>query len=140
MVGYEQGTALNEINSRSLVDPSGCAKLLTRKLGLAQAGSQSVGMAGRRADQPPMLDRAAIDWFAELNRGLDDELTPEAFQPRLQSQLALIDTLALQILAQAQADFPARNAAAVRVTLSDPCRAERPLGESLLFTLEAALA
>jgi len=89
--------------------------------------------AGRRPDQPRMLDQAAMDWFAELNRGLADELTPEAFQARLQDHLGKIDTLALQIVAAAQASYPTLGAFDVRAALSDPSRANRPLGESLLF-------
>ena len=94
--------------------------------------------AGRGPDSARMLDQAAMDWFAELNRGLTDELSAKAFQARLHSHLALLDTLALQIVAHAQADFPALDDSAVRACLSDPARGDRPLGESLLFPPDGA--
>jgi flavin-dependent dehydrogenase len=97
-------------------------------------------LAGRRPDRPRMLDQAAMDWFAELNRGLADELTPEQFQARLRDHLGKLDTMALQIVAQAQGDFPALDADAVLSALSDPSRSGRPLGETLLFPPEMALA
>jgi hypothetical protein len=97
-------------------------------------------LAGRRPDQPRMLDQAAMGWFAELNRGLTDELTAAQFQARLQDHLGKLDTMALQIVAQAQGDFPELEAAAVLAALSDPSRAERPLAESLLFPASMTLS
>ncbi len=89
--------------------------------------------AGRRPDTARMLDQSALPWFAELNRGLGDTLDAAAFQQRLQHGLDQLDTLALQIVAHAQARHPQLDASAVSAHLSRPSRAGEPLGESLLF-------
>ena len=89
--------------------------------------------AGRDADGPRMLDQASLPWFAELNRSLTDRLDDAAFAQRLARNLEQLDTLALQIVAHAQARYPDLDATAVRASLSHPERAEAPLGDSLLF-------
>jgi hypothetical protein len=89
--------------------------------------------AGRLPDTPRLLDQAGLDWFAELNRGLGDTLDAAAFQARLHKHLAQLDTLALQIVAHAHATFPGLDDSAVRASLSEPARADQPLGASLLF-------
>lgn len=94
--------------------------------------------AGRDADGPRMLDQASLPWFAELNRSLTDTLDPAAFTQRLEHNLELLDRLALQIVAHAQARYPGLDATAVLAGLSDPARAEQALGESLLFPATAA--
>jgi len=96
--------------------------------------------AGRAPDGRRMLDQASLPWFAELNRGLTDRLDADAFARRLQQGLAQLDTLALQIVAYAQATHPQLDAGAVLASLSDPARAEQPLGESLLFPQMEPLA
>ncbi|HEY8356190.1 MAG TPA: tryptophan 7-halogenase [Ramlibacter sp.] len=96
--------------------------------------------AGREADRPRMLDQASLPWFAELNRSLTDKLDDTAFAERLQRNLAQLDTLALQLVAHAQASHPELDGAAVRANLSNPARAAEPLGPSLLFTAVGAAA
>jgi flavin-dependent dehydrogenase len=96
--------------------------------------------AGRVPDSRRMLDQASLPWFAELNRGLTDELDAAAFAQRLQLGLAQLDTLALQIVTHAQETHPGLDASAVLASLSDPARAAQPLGESLLFPQMEPLA
>ena len=93
--------------------------------------------AGRAPDSARMLDQASLDWFAELNRGLNDKLDAAAFGQRLEENLDMLDTLALQIVAAAQASHPQLDGGAVRASLSRPSRATLPLGASLLFPQRA---
>jgi hypothetical protein len=66
-----------------------------------------------------MLDQAALPWFAELNRGLRDELDDEAFCQRIKQHTALLDQLANQIISRACEEHPTLDASAVRILLSD---------------------
>ena len=53
-----------------------------------------------------MLDQARLPWFAELNRGLTDELDDAAFWARMTEALTRLDTLALQLVERARRDYP----------------------------------
>ena len=90
-------------------------------------------LAGRSADTARMLDQSSLGWFAELNRSLTDSLDAPAFMQRLHRNLAQLDTLALQIVARARAEYPALDDSIVRSSLSDPGRAAADLGENLLL-------
>ena len=57
-----------------------------------------------------MLDQAALPWFAELNRGLRDELDEGGFRARIKAHTALLDQLAAQIIARACKEQPGLNA------------------------------
>jgi hypothetical protein len=61
-----------------------------------------------------MLDQAALPWFAELNRGLRDELDEEGFRARIKAHTALLDKLAAQIMERACAEQPKLDAAELR--------------------------
>lgn len=98
-----------------------------------QAFVRQWDLAGRTEDFPRMLDQSSLPWFAELNRSLTDVLDDAAFAQRLRVNLEQLDTLALQIVAHAQASHPHLDGTAVFASLSEPDRADRPLGESLLF-------
>ena len=80
-----------------------------------------------------MLDQASLPWFAELNRSLTDQLDAAGFAGRMRSNIAQLDTLALQIAAHARASHPGLNDGAVKASLSDPARGLLPLGDTLLF-------
>ncbi len=64
-----------------------------------------------------MLDQAALPWFAELNRGLRDELDEEAFRERIKAHTELLNQLALQILERACGEHPDLDATEVRSLL-----------------------
>ena len=66
-----------------------------------------------------MLDQAALDWFAELNRGLRDELDDAAFKVRLRETTAQLKALAAEIALTALADHPQLDVAEVRALLGD---------------------
>ena len=95
--------------------------------------------AGRSDDTPRMLDQASMEWFAELNRSLTDELDKNALNARLAANLERMDRIALQIVERARSRFPALDASAVLASLTDPALATAEPGEALLFPeLEAA--
>jgi flavin-dependent dehydrogenase len=70
-----------------------------------------------------MLDQASLPWFAELNRGLRDELDEEGFRARIVESVALLDTLACEIVARALQRCPQVDASAVLKLLDDPALA-----------------
>src|SRR5690606_22085167 len=74
-----------------------------------------------------MLDQAALPWFAELNRSLRDELDESAFRARIQTNTALLKTLAHQILARARADHPNLDTHAVASLLGNFTPSHEPL-------------
>jgi hypothetical protein len=70
-----------------------------------------------------MLDQASLPWFAELNRGLRDQLDEEGFRARIIEGVALLDTLASEIVARAVQRCPQVDASAVLQLLNDPAAA-----------------
>jgi flavin-dependent dehydrogenase len=74
-----------------------------------------------------MLDQASLPWFAELNRGLRDELDEEGFRARIIEGVALLDTLAREIVARAMQRCSPVDARAVLELLNDPAAAAAPL-------------
>jgi hypothetical protein len=64
-----------------------------------------------------MLDQAALPWFAELNRGLRDELDEEAFRERIKTHTELLNQLALQIVERACGEHPDLDATELRSLL-----------------------
>jgi flavin-dependent dehydrogenase len=66
-----------------------------------------------------LLDQARLDWFAELNRGLRDELDDAGFKARIRENTALLKALAADIVAAALADHPRLDTAAIRELLGD---------------------
>jgi flavin-dependent dehydrogenase len=51
---------------------------------------------------PPMLDQSRLDWFVEMNRGLQDRLDDEEFAARIVANVDLMRSLALEILDRAR--------------------------------------
>lgn len=64
-----------------------------------------------------MLDQASLPWFAELNRGLRDELDEEAFRARIKTHTELLKQLALQIVERASSEHADLDAAELRSLL-----------------------
>jgi hypothetical protein len=90
-------------------------------------------LSARRNDAV-LLDQAALPWFAELNRGLRDELGEEAFRARMIEYTSLLNSLAAEIIERACGEHPSLDASEVRKLLG-----AMPAGtsESLLFTKAA---
>ena len=99
-----------------------------------QAFMREWSRIGPKRNANVMLDQASLPWFAELNRGLRDELDEEAFRTRVQANAALLKQLARQIVERACEQCPTLDASAV-LTLIDGTAIE-PAGR-LLFS-EAA--
>jgi flavin-dependent dehydrogenase len=66
-----------------------------------------------------MLDQASLPWFAELNRGLRDELDEEGFRARIRECVALLDALTREIVARATQQCPQLDASGVMALLDD---------------------
>jgi hypothetical protein len=66
-----------------------------------------------------MLDQAALDWFAELNRGLRDELDDAGFKARLRETTAQLKALGAEIALTALADHPQLDVSEVRALLGE---------------------
>ncbi|MCU0958306.1 MAG: hypothetical protein MUF55_13670 [Hydrogenophaga sp.] len=72
-----------------------------------------------RRNPPVMLDQAAMPWFAELNRSLNDTLDDDAFRERIRHSRQQLRQLAAQILAQATGEHPGLDDAALRGLVGD---------------------
>ena len=66
-----------------------------------------------------MLDQAALEWFAELNRGLRDVLDDAGFKARLRETTAQLKALAAEIALTAMADHPQLDVSEVRALLGE---------------------
>jgi flavin-dependent dehydrogenase len=73
-----------------------------------------------------MLDHAALPWFAELNRSLNDTLDDAQFRARVQASAAQLRGLATEMLDRACAEHPALDGSALRALLG-PARASSAL-------------
>ena len=67
-----------------------------------------------KRNRPVMLDQAALPWFAELNRSLNDRLDDDAFKARIRASLAQLRTLAAEIIARAGAGHAGLDAGALQ--------------------------
>ena len=121
---------------RRLTDMAAMTRL---QKSLAQAQAVNLAMQGffrewhavsGGRNPPQLLDQASLPWFAELNRGLADDLDDAAFWARMDTALVRLDTLARQIVERAQRDHPALAAAGVQAALAGRAQADAP---DLLF-------
>ncbi|MDY6945918.1 MAG: tryptophan 7-halogenase [Pseudomonadota bacterium] len=90
-------------------------------------------LSARRNDAV-LLDQASLPWFAELNRGLRDQLDDEAFRARMIEYTGLLNSLAKEIVERACQEQPTLDSAAVRKLLG---AVPEIASESLLFTQAA---
>jgi flavin-dependent dehydrogenase len=84
----------------------------------------------RQHNPPQMLDQSRLDWFAEMNRGLTDELDGDGFKQRMEAMLAQLDALAVEIVTRATAAYPMLDGAAI---LSFVNQTSEQQAEPLLF-------
>lgn len=84
-----------------------------------------------------MLDQAAIPWFAELNRSLNDDLDTDGFVARIRGSHTQLQQLATEILQRALSDHPELNTGELvsslpaNVTTSVPADMARMLPEAV---------
>jgi flavin-dependent dehydrogenase len=64
------------------------------------------GEVSKRNNPAQMLDQASLPWFAELNGGLRDNLSVEAFHLRIKTNLAQLTKLGVEIVAFATEHYP----------------------------------
>ncbi|GGI20014.1 halogenase [Oxalicibacterium faecigallinarum] len=60
-----------------------------------------------RRNPAQLLDQTSIDWFAELNRGLNDQLDDAQFMQRMDDNLVLLQHLAAAFITRACDEHPA---------------------------------
>ncbi len=73
-----------------------------------------------------MLDQAALPWFAELNRSLNDTLDDAQFRARIRASAAQLRVLATEMLERACAEHAALDGSALRALLGVEARAPQP--------------
>ena len=66
-----------------------------------------------------MLDQAALPWFAELNRSLNDTLDDTQFRERIRASTVQLQALAREIARRACADHPGLDASAMLALAGD---------------------
>jgi flavin-dependent dehydrogenase len=92
---------------------------LCQKLNLAaQAFLRAWSLLSAKRNPPVMLDQAALPWFAELNRGLNDTLDDAQFRARVRASTEQLRVLAAEMLARACGEHPALDGAALRALLA----------------------
>jgi len=64
-----------------------------------------------------LVDQNALDWFVELNRGLEDRLDEAGFKSRLRETAALLHGLAEAIVGRASNDYPGLDVGALRALI-----------------------
>jgi flavin-dependent dehydrogenase len=80
----------------------------------AQAFLRAWSSFSEKRNPAVMLDQAALPWFAELNRSLNDTLDDAQFRARLRASTAQLQVLAGEMLARACAEHPALDGSRLR--------------------------
>jgi len=90
-----------------------------QQLNLAvQAFLRAWSLLSAKRNPAVMLDQAALPWFAELNRGLNDTLDDAQFRARVRASTEQLRTLAAEMLARACGEHPTLDGAALRALLA----------------------
>ena len=79
-----------------------------------------------RNNPPQMLDQCSLPWFAELNRGLTDELDEVGFELRIEKTLTQLDALATEIISRATAAHPELDGSEVMSFVTTKSTADNP--------------
>ncbi len=88
------------------------------------------------SNPPLMIDHASLEWFADLNRGLRDELDDAGFALRIATASQQLQLLAMEIVAGAKSQCPQLDAAEVN-DLIDPAMSESGAAPMLGNLLDA---
>ena len=86
----------------------------------AQAFFRAWSAVSEKRNRAVMLDQAALPWFAELNRSLNDTLDDAQFRLRLRASTAQLRQLAREMLARAEAAYPGLDGHALRALVAAP--------------------
>jgi flavin-dependent dehydrogenase len=105
-----------------------------QKLNLAVQGFlRSWSGFSEKKNPAVMLDQAALPWFAELNRSLNDRLDDTQFRARIRMSVVQLRTLAQEMLAGACAEHGALDGSELRALLEKGgASSTPPAGEPLL--------
>ncbi|HEY7638487.1 MAG TPA: FAD-dependent monooxygenase [Steroidobacteraceae bacterium] len=130
---YYWGILCQLFFQRRLTDTANISRLSVQ-LGHVKALNQAMqtfmrewSVLSPKRNDAVLLDQASLPWFAELNRGLRDELDEEGFRARIIEGAALLDTLASEIVARAVQRCPQLDAREVLKLLHDPAAGATPL-------------
>ena len=114
---------------------------LCQRLNLAvQAFLREWSKRSAKRNPAVMLDQAALPWFAELNRGLNDVLDDAQFRARVRASTAQLRTLAGELLARACADHPGLDGSALRAAMGGDDRDTRAAASGARTGAPALLA
>ena len=92
--------------------------------------------AAERMNPPRMLDQAALPWFSDLNKSLNDDLDDTAFRERIRFSARQMQALAAEIASRAQARDGIGSPALAALLAQGARRfapGGRPLAEPMLF-------
>ena len=104
-----------------------------QKLNLeAQAFLRAWSRVSAKRNPAVMLDQAALPWFAELNRGLNDTLDDAQFRARVRASTERLCTLAAEMLARACGEHPNLDGSALQALLAADPAARHGGAEPLL--------
>jgi hypothetical protein len=121
---YYWGVLCQLYFQRRLADTAMLARLqtelaATRELNEAiQPFLRAWSRSSAKRNDAAMIDQAALEWFAELNRGLRDSLDDAGFDARMRENCALLHGLAAEIVARALSAHPALDASALQALLA----------------------
>jgi hypothetical protein len=123
---YYWGVLCQLFFQRRLTDTANIARLSAqlnhaKALNLAmQNFMRAWSQLSSKRNDAVMLDQASLPWFAELNRGLRDELDEAGFRARIVEGVLLLDKLAREIVTRALQRYPQVDTSAVLALLNDP--------------------
>ena len=83
----------------------------------AQAFLRDWSRLSAKRNPAVMLDQAALPWFAELNRSLNDVLDDAQFRARVRESTAQLRRLAAEMLARACGEHPGLDGSALRAAV-----------------------
>lgn len=90
-----------------------------RKLNLAvQAFMREWSTFSEKKNPAVMLDQAALPWFAELNRSLNDMLDDAQFRARIRASTVQLNVLATEMLERGCTEHPALDGGELRALLA----------------------
>ena len=113
---------------------------LERLNGAAQGFLRAWSAVSARRNPPAMLDQAAIPWFVELNRSLNDRLDDAAFIARIGASVERLCVQAEEMLERAAADHPALDGAPLRAAVAAARAATAALAASTVARASLAPA
>ena len=123
---YYWGVLCQLFFQRRLTDIAGLGRLRAEMTGAVKLNGamqdflRAWALADPGSNRASMIDQASLDWFARLNAGLRDDLDDVQFAERLRSTTTLLQALASEIVAAAQASCTTLDSVTIRAMLHIP--------------------